>query len=86
MSAEGKGNEIFLNRKMKKMKKIAKWCLAVLAACPLVLLFSEGADGGVTVWNYVGLAYAGAWIAWAYRRSRKLEEEERAFRESLGKR
>lgn len=68
------------------MKKIAKWCVAVVAVCPMLLLFTEGEDGGVTVWNYAGLAYAGAWIAWAYRRSRKLEDEERAFRESMGER
>lgn len=68
---------------MKTVRLIAKWAVCVLLVSPVLLLFTEGADGAPTVWNYVGLAYLGAWTFWAYRRSKKMEEEERAFHDSM---
>jgi len=48
--------------------------LALLGA-PLFLIFSEGPDGTITVWNFVGIAYAlvliyliKRWIDWIERK------------------
>lgn len=70
-------------KKMRAMRLIAKWAVCVLLVSPVLLLFTEGADGAPTVWNYVGLVHLGAWTFWAYRRSKKMEEEERAFHDSM---
>ena len=33
------------------------WLLVVTLCLPVVLVFSTSADGGITVWNFVGAAY-----------------------------
>lgn len=68
---------------MRTMKMIVKWLVAVVLCAPVLLLFTESKDGGVTVWNYVGLLYLGAWIALAYWKSRAMEREEEEFHDSL---
>lgn len=52
------------------MKKIAQFvilaliylCVLVLFA-PVLLIITEGPDGGITIWNFVGIAYLMAWVA-----------------------
>ena len=52
------------------MKKIAQFvvlaliylCVLVLFA-PVLLIITEGPDGGITIWNFVGIAYLLAWVA-----------------------
>lgn len=33
------------------------WLLVVALCLPVVLVFSTSADGGITVWNFVGAAW-----------------------------
>lgn len=36
---------------------IFAWVVMIICICPIALVFSCGDDGGVTIWNFVGLAY-----------------------------
>lgn len=36
---------------------IFAWAVMIIFISPIALVFSCGEDGGVTVWNFVGLAY-----------------------------
>ena len=51
------------------MKKIAQFVVLALIYlfvlvlfAPILLIITEGPDGGITIWNFVGLAYALAWV------------------------
>lgn len=51
------------------MKKIAQFLVLALIYlfvlvlfAPVLLIISEGPDGGVTIWNFVGIAYLLAWV------------------------
>ena len=44
------------------MKEIVKLLIVTLLMIPALLTFTEGEDGGVTVWNFVGLAYSAVWV------------------------
>lgn len=46
---------------------VAIWAAVVVLAMPVILLgFSQGKDGGMTIWNFVGLVVYPAvlWIIW----------------------
>lgn len=52
------------------MKKIAQFLVLALIYlfvlvlfAPVLLIITEGPDGGITIWNYVGIAYLLAWVA-----------------------
>ncbi|MBQ8676013.1 MAG: hypothetical protein IJ528_07285 [Bacteroidaceae bacterium] len=52
------------------MKKIAQFVVLALIYlfvlvlfAPVLLIITEGPDGGITIWNFVGIAYALAWVA-----------------------
>lgn len=52
------------------MKKIAQFVVLALIYlfvlvlfAPILLIITEGPDGGITIWNFVGIAYALAWVA-----------------------
>lgn len=36
---------------------IFAWAVLIISISPIALVFSCGDDGGITVWNFVGLAY-----------------------------
>lgn len=36
---------------------IAAWLVVMILLSPCLLIFSEGKDGGITIWNFVGIAY-----------------------------
>lgn len=36
---------------------IAAWLVVMILLSPCLLIFTEGKDGGITVWNFVGIAY-----------------------------
>ena len=51
------------------MKKIAQFVILALIYlfvlvlfAPVLLIITEGPDGGITIWNFVGTAYALAWV------------------------
>lgn len=51
------------------MKKIAQFVVLALIYlfvlvlfAPVLLIISEGPDGGITIWNFVGIAYVVAWV------------------------
>ena len=51
------------------MKKIAQFVVLALIYlfvlvlfAPVLLIITEGPDGGITIWNFVGIAYALAWV------------------------
>jgi hypothetical protein len=51
------------------MKKIAQfvvlaliYLLVLVLFAPVLLIITEGPDGGITIWNFVGIAYALAWV------------------------
>lgn len=51
------------------MKKIAQFLVLALIYffvlvlfAPVLLIISEGPDGGVTIWNFVGIAYLLVWV------------------------
>ena len=66
---------------MEKVKEILMWVIAGLLAivliAPCLLTFSEGLDGGPTIWNLVGLAYTAilVGIVWFIRRSHAQRED-----------
>ena len=52
------------------MKKIAQFVVLALIYffvlvlfAPVLLIINEGPDGGITIWNFVGIAYLMAWVA-----------------------
>lgn len=52
------------------MKKIAQfvilaliYLLVLVLFTPVLLIITEGPDGGITIWNFVGIAYLLAWVA-----------------------
>lgn len=52
------------------MKKIAQFVILALIYlfvlvlfAPVLLIITEGPDGGITIWNFVGIAYLLAWVA-----------------------
>ena len=52
------------------MKKIAQFVVLALIYlfvlvlfAPVLLIITEGPDGGITIWNFVGIAYLLAWVA-----------------------
>ena len=52
------------------MKKIAQFVVLALIYlfvlvlfAPVLLIITEGPDGGITIWNFVGIAYLMAWVA-----------------------
>ena len=52
------------------MKKIAQFVILALIYlivlvlfAPVLLIITEGPDGGITIWNFVGIAYLMAWVA-----------------------
>ena len=52
------------------MKKFAQflvlaliYLLVVVLFTPVLLIITEGPDGGITIWNFVGIAYLLAWVA-----------------------
>ena len=52
------------------MKKFAQilvlaliYLLVVVLFAPVLLIINEGPDGGITIWNFVGIAYLMAWVA-----------------------
>lgn len=36
---------------------ISTWLVVMVLLSPCLLIFTEGKDGGITVWNFVGIAY-----------------------------
>lgn len=36
---------------------IAAWLVVMILLSPCLLIFTEGKDGGITIWNFVGIAY-----------------------------
>jgi len=57
----------------KTITKICNWLLAAAAMfvmmiilSPCLLIFTEGKDGGITVFNFIGIAYLLGiiWLAW----------------------
>ena len=51
------------------MKKIAQFVILALIYlfvlvlfAPVLLIITEGPDGGITIWNFVGIAYAIVWV------------------------
>ena len=66
------------------MKKFAQflvlaliYLLVVVLFTPVLLIITEGPDGGITIWNFVGIAYLLAWVAVIsyYERRRKHGED-----------
>ncbi len=52
------------------MKKIAQFVVLALIYlfvlvlfAPVLLIITEGPDGGITIWNFAGIAYLLAWVA-----------------------
>lgn len=52
------------------MKKIAQFVILALIYlfvlvlfAPVLLIITEGPDSGITIWNFVGIAYLLAWVA-----------------------
>lgn len=52
------------------MKKIAQYLVlapiylfVLVLFAPVLLIVSEGPDGGITIWNFVGITYLLAWVA-----------------------
>lgn len=52
------------------MKKIAQFVILALIYlfvlvlfAPVLLIITEGPDGGITIWNFVGIVYLLAWVA-----------------------
>lgn len=52
------------------MKKIAQFVVLALIYlfvlvlfAPVLLIITEGPDGVITIWNFVGIAYLLAWVA-----------------------
>ena len=52
------------------MKKFAQflvlaliYLLVVVLFTPVLFIITEGPDGGITIWNFVGIAYLLAWVA-----------------------
>lgn len=43
---------------MKQIASIVALCIAaIIAISPCMLILTEGEDGGITIWNFVGIAY-----------------------------
>ena len=49
--------QIDTNKVLGIIIAIAAWLVVMILFSPCLLIFTEGKDGGITVWNFVGIAY-----------------------------
>lgn len=49
--------QIDTNKVLGIIIAIAAWLVVMILLSPCLLIFTEGKDGGITVWNFVGIAY-----------------------------
>ena len=49
--------QIDFNSVLGMIIAIAAWLVVMILLSPCLLIFTEGRDGGITVWNFVGIAY-----------------------------
>jgi len=59
---------------------ISAWLVVMVLLSPCLLTFTEGRDGGITVWNFVGIIYTLGvigiiWYAIKRHNSKKEEED-----------
>ncbi len=49
--------QIDITKVLRTLMAVAVLLVAMILLSPCLLVFTEGADGGITVWNFVGIAY-----------------------------
>ena len=49
--------QIDFNSVLGMIIAIAAWLVVMILLSPCLLIFTEGRDGGITIWNFVGIAY-----------------------------
>lgn len=49
--------QIDFNSVLGTIIAIAAWLVVMVLLSPCLLIFTEGRDGGITVWNFVGIVY-----------------------------
>ena len=49
--------QIDITKVLRTLLAVAVLLVAMILLSPCLLVFTEGKDGGITVWNFVGIAY-----------------------------
>ena len=49
--------QIDITKVLRTLLAVAVMLVAMILLSPCLLVFTEGKDGGITVWNFVGIAY-----------------------------
>ena len=49
--------QIDITKVLRTLLAVAVLFVAMIPLSPCLLVFTEGKDGGITIWNFVGIAY-----------------------------